>query len=153
VTDEEILEGIPRVFSSCPRPDHFTNYNHCHECREHNEVLRSRDLDTLCIVDVGNIGWDPICFISPEGFAYYLPALARLALAEPAEPHDWYGSQLLFHLDSSALDNERRRICSPDQRRAVVALLNHILETRSELVDDYLAAGNLLDAITFWSAT
>ena len=88
-SDAQVLETIQQAFASSPRPRHFTNYTHCSECAEHDEVLRSRDVQTLRIEDVGNPGWDPICFISPEGFAYYVPALARLALAQPVEPHGW----------------------------------------------------------------
>jgi len=40
--------------------------------------------DTLRIEDVGNPAWDPnLLYHTSEGFAYYFPALARLALAEP----------------------------------------------------------------------
>ncbi len=80
-TDKEILERINQAFAASPRPEHFTNHTHCCECFEHDKLLRSRDGDTLGMNDVGNPGWDPICFISPEGFAYYLPALARLTLS------------------------------------------------------------------------
>src|SRR5260370_33319542 len=96
-SDAQALEAIQQAFATCPRPRHFTNYTHCPECAEHDEVLRSRDLQTLCIEDVGNPGWDPICFISPEGFAYYVPALMRLALSQPGEPYGWDGQQFLFH--------------------------------------------------------
>jgi hypothetical protein len=64
-SDAEIITGIRRVFATRLRPEHFTNHNHCDECAEHDEVLRSRSLDTLSIDDVGNPGWDPICFIHP----------------------------------------------------------------------------------------
>lgn len=37
----------------------------------------ARDLDTLKLEDVGNLGWNPICFITPVGFRYYFPAFAR----------------------------------------------------------------------------
>jgi hypothetical protein len=88
-SDNQVLRRIQLAFASRVRPDHFTNYMHCSECAEHDEVLRSRNSDTLRIEDVGNSGCDPICYISPEGFAYYLPALARLALKKRAEPHGW----------------------------------------------------------------
>ncbi len=143
-----MLERVQQAFASCPRPDHFTDYRHCAECAEHDEVLRSRDVDTLRHEDVGNHGWDPICYISPEGFAYYFPALARLALAQPAEPYDWYGWQLLFHL---GCDQERIQVCTREQRGSVVGLLHHILETRAQLVDDYVCADALLSAIEDWS--
>lgn len=150
-SDAQILDEVRRVFASCERPVHFTNYTHCCECAEHDEVLLSRDLDTLSMQDVGSGAWDPICFISPEGFAYYLPALARLALSEPLEPHGWYGPQFFFHLNSGLQADDRIRVCTADQRCALVRLLHHILETRASLADQYLCSSDLLNAIERWS--
>src|SRR4030095_12988382 len=90
---------------------------------------------------------DPICFTSPEGFAYYLPAFVRLALAEPIEPHGWYGSQLLFHLCSDGRRNERVLACTVQESRAVVAFLQHLVETRSQLADSYHRSDELFQAI------
>jgi hypothetical protein len=151
--DAEILEQVREAFASCPRPEHFTNYTHCCECAEHDDVLRSRDLETLSIEDVGNPAWDPICFISPEGFAYYLPALCRLALS-PEDPHrGWYGYPFLFHLRYDGPQTVRILACTPEQRRAVAAVLRHILETRAELADRYGQSHELLTAIEYWSET
>ena len=150
-SDAQVLEAIQEAFAGCTRPRHFTNYTHCSECAEHDEVLRSRDVQTLRIEDVGNPGWDPICFISPEGFAYYVPALARLALAQPAEPHGWYGQQLLFHLCSDGRGNQRIGVCTPEQRRSIVRLLHHIVETRAELVDSYACSDDLFRVFDYWS--
>ena len=97
LTDAQILERMRQAFAPCARPDHFGPHLHCEECADHDQVLRARDLDTLSLEDVSNPGWDPICFASPEAFRYYLPALARLALAQPTEQHGWYGpSQIAF---------------------------------------------------------
>lgn len=41
--------------------------------------------------------------------------------------------------------------CTPEQRRSVVGLLHHVLETRAELVGSCLCAGELLDTIEYWS--
>lgn len=150
-SDADILQRVQQAFAGCPRPEHFTNFTHCEECAEHDEVLRSRDLHTLRIEDVGNPGWDPICFIYPEGFAYYLPALARLALAEPDERHGWYGGQLLFHLCSEGRRNERLLACTPEQRHVVVQFLQHLGETRASLADSELRSDDLSQAIGIWS--
>ena len=99
------------------------------------------------------MGWDPICFISPEGFAYYLPALIRLALAEPVAPYDWYGAQLIGHLSYDGSRNERILACTIAQRRAVVTFLQHLVETRAQLVDAYRRSEKLLSAIDYWSRT
>lgn len=146
MTDAEILTGVRQAFAACPRPDHFTDQNHCDECSDHDQTLLARDLDTLSLADVGNPGWDPICFITDEGFRYYFPALARLALTET------YVDQLLFHLTYDGPRNRRVLACSPAQRRAVSALLRHILETRAQLVDEHHCCDELLQAIEYWSA-
>ena len=149
--DAEILARIRQAFAECARPEHFTDYRHCDECAEHDEVLRSRELETLSMADVGNPGWDPICFVSPEGFRYYLPALARLALAEPAKPHGWYGPQFFFHLSYDGPGNVRVMACSGDQRRAVGELLEHILKTRLELTDSSMCLHEFQRAMECWS--
>jgi len=150
-TDAQILEMMKAAFALRRRPVHFTNFKHCEECAEHDELLRSRDVDSLRFEDVGNPGWDPICFVSEEGFAYFMPALARLALSGQSESNDWYGSQLLFHLCSDGQNNRRFIACTPEQRRAVVALLQHIVETRASQVDSERAADELFQAIEIWS--
>ena len=148
-SDSQILDAVEQAFRSRVRPEHFTNYNHCDECEEHDELLRSRDIHTLTIKDVGNIGWDPICFVSPDGFADYFPALARLALAQPDEV-GWYGTQLLFHLSSDSAQ-ERIWACTPDQRNAVYAYPHHLLETRRDIARMYMCDDDLLDTIALWS--
>jgi hypothetical protein len=149
--DASIIQAIQQAFAKRRKPKHFTNYKHCLECAEHDKVLCSRDIYSLRIEDVGNAGWDPICFISPEGFAYYLPALVRLTLAEPVEPHGWYGCQLLFHLCSDGRRNERVLACTVEERRAIVAFLRHLVETQSHLADSHHCSDELFHAIEYWS--
>jgi len=153
MTDQEVLNQIAQAFGPCHRPEHFTNYRHCCECFEHDELLRSRDRETLRAEDVGSEAWDPICFVSPEGFAYLLPALARMALSEPAPTWGWYGGQLVFHLCYDGPINVRWQHCTGGQRRAVATLLKHILETRAELVDDTSRVDMFFAALEIWSDT
>lgn len=153
MTDAEILDRIDREFAPCPRPEHFTDYRHCCECYEHDELLRSRDRETLRVEDVGSEAWDPVCFATPDAFAYYMPALARLALAPPDPVWGWYGSQLAFHLAYDGPRNARWERCTPGQRRAVAALLAHVVESRAALADDSYSTDRLLQALDVWSDT
>lgn len=89
-SDADILQLIARVFSDCRRPEHFTDYRHCPECLDHDNLLRSHDLVSIRLEDVGNACWDPMCFVEPEGFSYYFPALARLTLSPPDDFYGWY---------------------------------------------------------------
>jgi len=150
-TDADMLRIINKAFAGCRRPDHFTDYTHCAECAGHDGVLRSRDVHTLQIEDVGNPGWDPICFISSEGFTYYFPALARLTLAQPDYAHGWYGTQLLFHLVGDGNRNRRFLACTPEQRRAVVQFLQHLIETRAAVADNEGSTEELFQALEIWS--
>jgi len=150
-SDSEILAKINAVFGACRRPWHFTNYTHCDECAEHDELLLSRDRYSLRIEDVGNPAWDLIYFVSVQGFVYYLPALARLALEEPAERCEWYGGQLCSHLIYNGPRNERFLACTPKQRRAIADFLRHLVETRSSLADYWGCADDLVRALEIWS--
>jgi hypothetical protein len=151
--DAAVLGEVRAAFAQCERPVHFTNYTHCEECAEHDELLRSRVPDTLRIADVGNPGWDPLCYVDAAGFGYLFPGLARLALADPDPEHGWYVTQLLFHLTYAPQGEVNRHLqgFSPGQRRAVAALLRHIVETRPHLADEWGCSDDLMYALEFWS--
>ena len=51
-----------------PKPEHFTNYRHCCECAEHDATLLAYDVNAIGVEQLGNPGWDPLCFVSPEAF-------------------------------------------------------------------------------------
>ena len=72
----DLIAEAALLFGNERRPEHFTNYRHCCECAEHDETLRNTTPDQLTYDDVSP-GWDPLCFITPEGFRYYFPALVR----------------------------------------------------------------------------
>lgn len=150
MTDTEVLSQLNAAFGDCARPEHFTDFKHCCECAEHDELLRSRDLHSLRVQDIGNPGWDPLCYTSAEGLLYYLPALGRLALDEPTRDLDWYGPQLHFHLTYDGAENRILKAASPRQRRAVAQLLRHIVATRAELCDEWSCREDLLAAAELW---
>jgi hypothetical protein len=56
VGDAQVIEEVQAAFAKYERPAHFTDYTHCPECAEHDELLLSRDNDTLRIEHVGNPG-------------------------------------------------------------------------------------------------
>ena len=150
-TDEQVLALFEQAFGSLSRPEHFTNHTHCNECWEHDELLRKRDRQTLAIEDVGSQAWNPITMATPEGFAYYLPALARLALQPMPQDWDWYGYIVLFELRRNGPRNERWQFCTTQQRAAVCALLEHLYTTRSKELGLYDCSYELLEALEVWS--
>jgi hypothetical protein len=114
---------VRAAFADFERPEHFTDYKHCEECAEHDALLRSRGPGTPRAVDVGNPGRDPLCYVSPAGFGYLLPGLARQALSEPGPQEERYTPQLLFHLPYGGEAVRHLRAYGPDQRRAVAGPL------------------------------
>lgn len=150
MTDADVLFELSAAFGTCERPEHFTDVRHCCECAEHDERLRSRDRISLRIEDVGNPGWDPLCFTSAEGLLYYMPALGRLALDEPTGGLDWYAPQLHFHLTYGDTENRLLLASSPAQRRAVVRLLRHIVGTRADLCERWACREDLLATAERW---
>lgn len=127
-----ILDEIAAAFA-VPRPDWFCDASHCSECAEHEGELRPHDVASLDFATVGSAAWDPICFIkNPDGFKYFMPALARLASAA--------GGDYYLDLFCSQLRHDRIETFAPRQRAAVEALLYHLSETLGpeiEQNDDY----------------
>ena len=100
--------------------------------------------------DLGQCGWDPVCFATDEAKAYLFPAMARFAMAPPLwSGHDWYGDQFLFHLTSGGEYHSLLAYCSHDQRSAVKAVLKWIAENRIDELDDALT-DDLLRALDLW---
>jgi hypothetical protein len=151
LSDSDVLRGFELAFGGLTRPAHFTNYTHCSECREHDELLCARDNTTLAIEDVGSQAWNPITMATPEGFAYFLPALARLALDPVPDKQDWYGYIILFELRWNGPRNDRWLYCTLEQRKAVAALLEHLYETRTQSIELYHCAYELMEALEIWS--
>ena len=135
-----------------PKPAHFTNPGHCQECAEHDELLSSRSRETLVMQDVGNPASNPLSFSSPEGMAYYMPSLARLALAEPSHGHGWYGEQLLSILYSGAAYNVFYTYCDTAQKAAIVLLLQEMIVTHAGDIDETCSEDEFLRAHEIWSS-
>lgn len=152
VIQSAAISAIDQAFGSLPKPAHFTNFAHCEECAEHDELLRNRTRETLAIQDVGNPGWDPICFSSPEGIAFYMPSLARLALAEPTYGYGWYGDQLLFHLYSGAADNTLFKYCNAEQRAAIAMLIHVMIMSHVADIESTSSEDEFLRAYEIWSS-
>jgi hypothetical protein len=152
MTDAEVLAHIGEACADIARPAHFADHTHCCECAEHDALLLARDLATLKLEDVGNGGWDPICFVSDPGFFYYLPALARLCLDRPRPDWGWYYGQFLFHLTYQGHDNRRLVAATPGQRDAVALLVRHVDATRAALVKEQYIEEDHRRALELWAA-
>lgn len=94
MTKDEALARVVEAFADVPRPAEFGRGTcGCEECAEHERTLTSHTPETIGLTELGNAGWDPMCFASDAAFAWYMPAMVRLALTT-----DLYVDQLCFHL-------------------------------------------------------
>lgn len=131
------------------KPEHFTDYQHCDECAEHDQTLLQWDIDSIGMAQLGNPGWDPICFCSSEGRKYYLPALIRLTL-ETIET-ELYLEQLLFHLSWDGEHNAFYLSCNVQQRAFISAFITYLAEHYTDQIEQALCTDDLLRVYQIWS--
>ena len=118
-----ILEELRTQFASYSRPDDFIDRRHCCECEEHYAELLDVPVEAFEYAHVENQGWDATCFLTPDAFRYYFPALARVAQENPL---DWMQA-LVMRLPLHYTDS-----FSPHDCALTVRLLEHWW-TRSDL--------------------
>ena len=143
MSDTQTLQIIQDAFGSVPRPDKFTCEDGDFECMEKDATLHAWRLELLRIEDVTNIGYDPWTECVPQGKAYFLPAMARLALGQERPCEEWYAGWLGGRLGS---DSGLFDYCSPSQREAILAFLDHLLETRAEVAEEECFLNELIKA-------
>ncbi len=141
-------ETAKRAFAA-DKPEHFTNFTHCEECAEHDQTLKEADSDHIGLVELGNPGWDPLCFCSVEGMKYYMPALIRLSI-ETVNGAFYFG-QLLFHLERDGEDNQLFLGCTTEQRRLIASFIGRMLAEHPEQIDAHGYTDNALKAHKIWS--
>ena len=146
-SDEEAVEKVRRAFQSSPRPDHFTNYTHCPECKEHDDLLRSRTWETLTHKDV-RYSWSPLDFLGPDAFRYWIPAFLRLCLIQD---EDGFLDQFLRIL--AAPESPQFSLLTSEEREAVVQFLRHLVWWRPDLVAGRDAFEEVLRAWQAWEET
>ena len=133
------------------KPRHFTDYEHCPECADHDETLRNCSIDQIGMQELGNPGWDPMCFCSAEGIEYYYPALVRLSL-ETATNGDFYFDQLLFHLEYGGKENRFFRHCSAAQKEFVADFIEHMIATWPDEIEEAMCATEALRTYELWKS-
>jgi hypothetical protein len=152
-TDAELLADVTRVFGAVPRPDKFTDHPYCSECEGHDETLQAHTLETLSIEEVGSAAWNPIVMCTPDAFRYLMPALARICLGPTDHPMwGWYGEILIeSDLRRNGPRNERWLACTPEERACIARFLEHVIETRTDIIQRYDMQHQVLDAFSIWS--
>lgn len=147
MTDAEILSHFQREFGSVRRPEKFTCEDGDPECMDHDATLRSWKPGTLKLKDVTNLCYDPWTECLPQGKAYFLPAMSRLALEQLRPCDDWYAGWLGHRL---GFDSELFEFCSIAQRGVVLEFLNHLLTTRKDIAEDECCLNDLTAARDRW---
>lgn len=142
-----------KLVFNVPKPIHFGNYRHCCECAEDDQALAASDVDSIGLEQLGNPGWDPLCFSSPEGLKYYLPALIRLTLDTIDDPRVTYLDQMLFHLIRDGAGNMLVTACSKEQREFVAGFLEYLVESHVPQIEaGVFSTDDILRAHEIWSA-
>ncbi len=95
MTPAETIAALREAFRDVARPSglFIEGTCFCCECQEHNQALSAHNPETIGLKELENPGWDPMCFANQQAFAYYLPAMIRLAFEDP-----YYMDQVVFHL-------------------------------------------------------
>ncbi|THU05198.1 hypothetical protein E9531_01180 [Lampropedia puyangensis] len=137
-----IVAAIDLAFGDIPKPAHFTDHTHCPECADHDQNLRSHQRESIPRDALGCPGYDPITFCSPDGVAYYMPALVRYALAPSHfDDREWYGEQLLYFLGN---DSNTVRHFNPQQKQALLAVV-HFLQSSPDWVTTMSGSSHQVD--------
>lgn len=142
------IERAKTVFT-VQRPNHFTDYKHCEECAEHDHTLRNAKIDTIGLEELGNPGWDPICFCSDEGKKYYMPSLVKLSLTTIGK--EFYLSQMLFHLESNGDDNNFYKSCNAAQRRYVASFIEFLINNYTDDIESNMYSDQALRVYEIWT--
>ena len=137
-----------KIVFAVERPQHFTDYLHCEECREHDETLRNSSPNSIGLDELGNPGWDPLCFCFEHGIKYFFPALIRLVLESIDD--DFYFDQFLFHLGYEGENNRFMKSCSTEQKRFVTEFLEYVLNTYPKEIDFNLSADEAINVYQLW---
>lgn len=141
--------GEATVLFAIERPQHFTNFNHCDECAEHDQTLLAHTPQSISLAEVGSPAWDPITFCSVEGKIYFLPGLIRLCLESIED--EFYFSQLLFHLEYDGHNNTLVQSLTSEQRQFVADFIAMMIECYPAGLEEYMCADEAFRALDIWS--
>lgn len=144
------IEEAERAFAA-DKPEHFTNYTHCEECAEHDQTLRGADIYRIGLDELGNPGWDPLCFSSSEGKKYYIPALIRLSIETIND--EFYFGQLLFHLEGDGEDNKFFLSCTKEQRLLLASFIDHMIAEYPGQIGNHGYTDEAFRVRQIWSET
>jgi len=125
--DSAALALIDQAFWGAPRPEHFTDFAHCDE---HDRTFLQHTRESLSRRALSYPGWNPVSFTTSEGYRYYIPALARIALSRKD------GSEYLPQFVGDLRD-ELFISFDAEQRSALAAFLEYLPARESDIRSFY----------------
>lgn len=140
------IESSKEVFAES-KPINFGNYKHCSECKEYNERLKNRDVNSLTSNDLPE-GDDPFFFCSDEGIKYYLPALIRFCF----ETDHFFFERLLGYLEKDGKNNSLVLSCSEEQRNYISQFVSFFIEQHSDEIERNGCDYKVLTVYDIWSS-
>lgn len=140
-----VLAAIDQAFGSIPRPEIMTrNPHHCDECEEHERVMKGVTPLNITLKEIGNPGWDPVCYVTDEAYRYFMPGFVRLIFS------DDYLDQFIFHIESRLAPE----LFTHEQRHAVIQLIDFLkgnIPEREPFTDEQWRA--IINAFELFTAT
>lgn len=143
-----VLAQIESAFAKARKPRQFVDASHCEECAEHDETLSKSDRERIGLKEMGNPGWDPMCFVNVEGFKYYFPAMVRLAFDEESENE--YLSQFLFHITYEKDESRFFNQFDSEQISAVADLMRFLKFNWKKKIERQLLTKEVDQGVALW---
>jgi hypothetical protein len=118
-----VRESIASAFKEVPYPgDDQIALHECAECRQIRDDLRGKSLQVLAD-GVLERRFDSLPLLSSIAFHYFVPAYMLYSLSHPDSEVAFFTFQGLGIAGIDAIDLERFRLFSRQQREAVIAFL------------------------------
>lgn len=121
------------------------------ESLDHNRLLVEKDRNTLALDDIGNVGYNPIVQINPEGMVYYFPRLVDFAL-DIEQVNSWQEPYLfLFVLNTvEGPTDTRYSLFTQEQKNYVKMVLKFIETNFMAFVEKDCFEDDLREALDAW---
>ena len=139
-------EEAKKIFCA-PKPENFGDFDHCQKCAEYNQILKSKDLESITLDDIEP--HSPFFFSSDEGKRYYMPALVRICL-ESADS-DFYFCELLNLLESDGKGNSLFMSCNKEQREFVRDFIEYMIDSYPQEIEDTQRTNEAFRTYDVWS--
>lgn len=137
-------------FATFSRPEHFTNYEHCKECEEHDNTMLSCRLRDIRAIEIGNPCWSPLPFLTDNALGYVMPRLIEMALnLEKNADGDIFIFDFLLTL-TPRKELSRFANYSSSQVTVINNCLNYIKENYQDHIEEDMLEPELQEAINTW---